>query len=98
MNQQMTQNQVINGSNPPIGNMMNGGQLSNSRVIVNTLPISPVRPISSGPMPNSEYFPNQNIPTAIAAGAARPQSAYLQNGQQQQVNFAPNIPGAPSPF
>lgn len=46
-------------------------------------------------MINSEYFPNQNLPPNITAGA-RPQSAHIPG--QQQNNFGPNVPGIPPPL
>lgn len=86
--------QSMNGFHPPMNGTAMG--MNNGQVAVNSLPISPVRPISSGPMANSEYFPNPNNSMSIPTNA-RPQSANPQTGQQQ-LNFHPNVPGVPSPF
>lgn len=41
---------------------MSGQQFINHQIATSTLPVSPVRPLSSGPKPNLDYFPNQQIP------------------------------------
>ena len=40
---------------------MNGQQFINQQIAASTLPVTPVRPLSSGPRPNLDYFPNQQV-------------------------------------